>query len=92
MNDAATFLSGATAMACLAIAVYFVRFYGRSGDRLFAIFAAAFAVFAANRVALLLIEEEHESARTGVYVIRLAAFVLIAGAIVDKNRRGSPAR
>jgi hypothetical protein len=92
LSDAATFLSGATAMACLAIAVYFVRFYGRSGDRLFAIFAAAFAVFAANRVGLLLIDEEHESARTGIYAIRLAAFLLIAGAIIDKNRRARPAR
>lgn len=92
MNDAAMFLSGATAMACLAIAVFFVRFYRRSGDRLFALFAAAFAVFAANRVALLLVDEENESARTGIYVIRLAAFLLIAGAIVDKNRRARPAR
>lgn len=92
MNEPATFLSGATAMACLAIAVYFVRFYGRTGDRLFAMFAAAFAVFAGNRVALLLTDEGNESARTGIYVIRLAAFLLIAVAIVDKNRRAGPAR
>ena len=86
MSDAATFLSGATAMACLAIAVYFLRSWRRSGERLLAIFALAFAVFAVNRVALLLIDEQDESARVAVYVLRLLAFVLIIAAIVDKNR------
>ncbi len=92
MNDAATFLSGATAMACLAIGVYFVRYWRTTGDRFFAIFALAFWVFAANRFALLLIDEENESARIGIYVIRLCAFLLIIAAIIDKNRAARPAR
>lgn len=86
MTELATFLSGATAMACLAIGLYFVRYWRRTGDRLFAIFALAFWVFAGNRVALLLIDQANESARIGVYVLRLLVFLLIIGAIVDKNR------
>lgn len=86
MTEAAVFLSGATGMATLAIGLYFVRFWRQTGDRFFAIFALAFWVFAANRVALLLIDDENESVRTGIYVIRLAAFLLIIAAILDKNR------
>ena len=92
MTEAATFLSGATALACLAIGLFFFRFYRQSGDRFFALFALAFWVFAGNRVALLFIAEEDESARTVVYVIRLVAFCLILAAIVDKNRGLRPAR
>jgi hypothetical protein len=92
MSELATFLSGATAMACLAIGLYFVRYWRETADRLFAIFALAFWVFAANRVFLLAIDEQNESARTGVYTLRLCAFLLIIWAIVDKNRSARRAR
>lgn len=91
MTEASVFLSGATAMACLAIGLYFLRFWRQTGDRFFAIFALAFWVFAANRVALLLVDEESESVRTAIYAIRLAAFLLIVVAILDKNRARTPA-
>lgn len=92
MTEASIFLSGATAMACLGVGLYFVRFWRQTGDRFFAIFALAFWVFAANRVALLLVDDESESVRTGIYVIRLLAFVLIIAAILDKNRGRPVAR
>lgn len=86
MNDLSVFLSGGTAVACFAVGLYFLRFWLRTGDRFFVIFALAFWVFAANRVALVAIGDANEVARTVVYAIRLAAFVLILAAIVDKNR------
>lgn len=79
------FLSGASVLAAAAIALFFLRFWRETGDRFFGIFSLAFAVFAVNRLALVLLDADDES-RTWVYVARLAAFVLILVAIVDKNR------
>jgi hypothetical protein len=86
-----TFLAGASAMASAAIALFFLRFWRESGDRLFLIFAVAFAVFALNHVLLSALGDDSD-ARTIVYLARAVAFGLIAAAIVDKNwpRRGRP--
>jgi len=82
----AEFLLGATAMGCLVVALFFARFWRETGDRFFALFAAAFTVFAVNRLVLTFLDEDDE-ARTVLYVVRLLAFLLIIGAIVDKNVR-----
>lgn len=79
------FLSGASVLAAAAISLFFLRFWRQTGDRFFGLFALAFLVFALNRLALVVLDSEDES-RTWVYVARLAAFVLILVAIVDKNR------
>ena len=81
MND---FLQGATMLASLGVALFFLKYWRTTGDRLFAAFSAAFAVFAVNRVLLASLDEDAE-ARTWVYLLRAAAFVLIAAAVVDKN-------
>lgn len=86
MDEANAFISGATCLTSGAIALFFARFWRQSGDRLFAFFALAFTVFAANRLILVLLGDDDENA-TYVYTARLAAFVLIIAAIVDKNRR-----
>ena len=83
--DFASFVLGASAMACLVIATYFLRFWRETGDRFFAAFSLAFAVFAVNRVVLLIVGE-NEEARTYVYLIRLAAFLLIIAAVIEKNQ------
>jgi hypothetical protein len=85
----AQFLTGATAMGCLVIALFFVRFWKASGDRFFALFAAAFAILGANQLLLGFLDEASD-ARPPLYLMRLLAFALIAGAVVDKNR--SPRR
>jgi hypothetical protein len=90
MDEANAFLSGASVVASAAISVFFLAFWRRSGDRLFAIFALAFAVFASNRLVLALLDDDDES-RTWVYGVRLAAFVLILVAIVDRNRNEATA-
>ena len=48
-------------------------------------FALAFGLLALQRLALALSEPLDEW-RTGLYMVRLLAFLLILGAIVDKNR------
>jgi hypothetical protein len=78
-------LLGAIAMASLTIGVFFLKFWRDGRDRFFLLFALSFFVEGANRVALALVEHPNEAG--GVfYGIRLLAFLLILGAIVDKNR------
>lgn len=81
------FLHGGTSMGCIVAALYFYRFYRDTSDRLFVLFALAFAVLAVNRAALALSHPTAESTPY-FYIARLAAFLLIAFAVVDKNRRG----
>ena len=80
------FLSGAVCMACFAIALFFIRFWRRTRDRLFLMFSAAFLLLMTERVILVAIGASHEFAPY-VYVVRLLAFGLIIAAVVDKNRR-----
>jgi uncharacterized membrane protein HdeD (DUF308 family) len=82
------FLSGVIFALSLTAALFFVRFWRQTADRLFAIFALAFTVFAISRLVLAVMDEGNE-ARTWVYVLRLAAFMLIVVAIADKNRAAS---
>lgn len=77
--------SDAIAAGSLVIALYFLRFWRRSDDRLFAFFSAAFGLMALNGVALGLTDPGDEI-RVYLYTLRLAAFVLIILAILDKNR------
>ena len=90
-DDVTQFIHGATMLGNLVIALFFLRFWRQSRDRLFAIFSLAFFVFAMNRVLLTFLGEENE-ARTFVYVIRLIAFLLIIAGIADKNRPSRPRR
>lgn len=86
------FLAGASALASAAIALFFLRFWRDHGDRLFLIFAIAFAVFALNHLLLSALGDDSD-ARTIVYLARAVAFGLIAAAVVDKNwPRGGRAR
>jgi hypothetical protein len=80
-------INGALVMACLACALFFLRFWRASRDRLFAFFALAFAVMSVNWTALTLLQVEDER-RHYVYLLRLVSFLLILYAIWDKNRAG----
>jgi hypothetical protein len=81
-----TLLMGAIAMASMVIALFFLRFWRDTGDRLFGIFSAAFFLLGCTRIGLAL-SRIHFEEQTQWYWVRLAAFVLILVAIVDKNRR-----
>jgi peptidoglycan/LPS O-acetylase OafA/YrhL len=80
-----TALSGALVMCYVTIGLFFLRFWRRSRDRLFAIFAASFLLLAVQRLALTVAGEWTEDS-IWLYGLRLLAFLLILVAIVDKNR------
>jgi hypothetical protein len=82
------FLSGAVMLACAAIGLFFLRSWRRTSDRLFGFFALAFLLLAAERWVLVSLSPAYEFGYS-VFLIRLAAFVVILIAIVDKNRSGS---
>ena len=84
------FLNGAIAMCCGIVGLYFLRFWRKSHDRLFILFAIAFWVLGVNRVALTFISPNET--RTYLYVVRLVAFLIILIAVIDKNRARSAPR
>ncbi len=67
-------------------ALFFLRFWVTSRDRLFAMFAAAFGILAVQRIALALTRTVVED-QSAFYLLRLLAFIIILVAIFDKNRR-----
>ena len=83
------FMLGAIAMASAVVALFFLRFWRETGDRLFAMFALAFFLLGLTRLGLAMAAEPVVAAEvhTHWYWMRFAAFVLILVAIIDKNRR-----
>lgn len=82
-------LAGAVAFGYFVAALFFLRFWRRSGDGLFLAFAAAFFLFAANQALAVQFTIDADS-RPEFYLLRLLGFGLIIAAIVAKNlpRRG----
>ena len=78
------FLSGAITMGFLVAALFFARFYRRTRDGLFLAFAAAFGLLGFGQ-ALLTLSGIPVEERSPLYLIRLAAFLLIIVAIIRKN-------
>jgi hypothetical protein len=83
----AAFMAGAVSVGYLVAALFFLKFWRKTRDSLFAVFAAAFVLMAANQAAPVLFGIPDE-ALGGVYLLRLAAFVLIILAILRKNLAG----
>ena len=79
-------LAGAAMLNACAIAVFFLRFWRKTRDRLFAWFAVAFILLGIERISILFLGAE---TYFPVYFIRLAAFLLIICGILEKNRSGS---
>lgn len=80
------FLAGAVTFGFAVAGLFFLRFWRRTGEGLFASFAAAFFLLGICQAALALSQMPLEE-RSWLYLIRLAAFALILIAIVRKNRR-----
>jgi hypothetical protein len=81
------FMLGAIVACCAVAGAFFLRFWRKTRDRLFAMFSLAFWILAANWAALAFTRTDE--IRTALYAVRLLAFGVILYAIVDKNR--SPA-
>jgi hypothetical protein len=81
-----TFIHGAIMMAFAIAGVLFLRYFRRSRDRFFLLFALAFWIMASNRIAMLLYgPTPREEDRALLYSIRLAAFLTLLAAIALKN-------
>jgi hypothetical protein len=78
------FVGGMIAMGYLVGALFFFRYWVRSGDTLFLVFAGSFLLLAIGPIAMVVLEIAREE-NSWVYLLRVAAFTLIIVAIVRKN-------
>ena len=78
-------ISGALLIGYVAVALFFLRFWTRTRDRLFMLFALAFAILALQRLMLMLSDRLTENL-THLYGMRLLAFLMILWGIIEKNR------
>jgi hypothetical protein len=82
----AALFTGLIAGLSLVAALFFLRFWRRTGDRFFMLFAAAFAIDGLSRLASAAIQPTGEF-EPYAYVPRLVTFGLIIAAVVLKNRK-----
>ncbi|MEP6991852.1 MAG: DUF5985 family protein [bacterium] len=80
------FVSGVLAGAYAIAALFFLKFWRQTRDRLFAYFSAAFVLLVVQRI-LLSVTVGARVDPAVYYLVRLTAFFLILVAIVEKNRR-----
>jgi hypothetical protein len=78
------FVAGLITMGFLVSSAFFLRFWTRTRDRLFAAFAVAFLLLALNQSLVAILDVQREEA-SWIYLLRLIAFSLIILAIVAKN-------
>lgn len=80
------FLAGAVAMGFAIAALMFLKFWRRTREGLFLAFAGSFLLLSINHAMLSLSNVPLEE-RSSLYLIRLAAFLLIIGALWRQNRK-----
>ena len=78
------FLGGVLTMGYLVLGVFFLKFWRRTRDPLFMMFACAFWLMAVNGFAVSA-SNGYELDVVWSYLLRLLAFVLIIVAIIRKN-------
>ena len=86
MTDLYPFLGGVVTMGFLVAGLFFLRFWKRTHDTLFATFALAFLLLGIAQAAVTLTDMPIEE-RSPLFLIRLLAFMLILAAIWRKNRQ-----
>jgi membrane-associated PAP2 superfamily phosphatase len=78
------FFSGAITAGFVVCALFFARFWQRSRDSLFLAFAVCFALLAVGQALSTLLGLPQEE-RSWIYLLRLAAFLILIVAILRKN-------
>jgi hypothetical protein len=78
-------LTGAVAMASAVAALFFARFWRRTSDRFFLLFALSFGLDALTRF-ILGVSEFPDEQQPYFYLARLVTFGIILLAIIDKNQ------
>jgi hypothetical protein len=81
----ATFLAGAIVAGFAVAGLFFLKFWKRTRDELFLAFTGAFWLLGLGQ-ALLTFSHIPLEERSWLYLLRLAAFILILTAIWRKNR------
>ena len=84
MSQQMTFLAGVIAMGYFTAGVFFLRFWRRTRDGLFLAFAAAFGLMALTTALVTVLEVPREE-QSVIFLLRLAAFLLIIAAVLAKN-------
>jgi len=84
-------LAGAAAMAAFIAMLFFLKYWQRTRDSFFLLFALAFGIDAVSRF-VLAVASISDEAEPLYYLPRLVSFSLIIAAIVLKNRPGSQQR
>ena len=82
-------IAGGIIIGAWAIALFFLRFWKRTHDSLFACFALAFLIIGVERIVIVVFSRNDES-QAYVYLLRLCAFLVIGLGILGKNRGGKP--
>lgn len=77
--------NGALMICCLVAGFFFTKFWKKTHDKLFMLFALSFFILSFERLVLGYIGGTNEPSPY-VYLIRLSAFLLIIYAIIDKNK------
>ena len=78
------FIAGAITAGFVVVSLFCFKFWRRTRDGLFLAFALAFVILAFGQVAQVLANTQSEYV-SGVYLLRLVAFLLIIGAVLRKN-------
>lgn len=78
------FLTGLVTMGYLTAGLFFLKFWRRTRDGLFAAFSIAFGLLALEQVLLLWSGQAREESAP-LYLMRFFAFLFIIAAIVRKN-------
>ena len=88
---AVLFVAGAMSAGFAMAGLFFLRFWWRTRERLFAAFAVAFWLMALNQAVAGFSHYEHAE-NSAAYLLRLAAFALIILAVLSKNSGHGSAR
>ncbi|EYF03357.1 DUF5985 family protein [Chondromyces apiculatus] len=88
MNE---YIAGASTLGYAVVAMFFLRFWRQTSDRLFAIFSASFWLLCIGRITVHAVRVADDHLHY-LYLFRLLAYVLILYAIIDKNRAKPSAR
>ena len=78
------FINGLVTMGYATSGLFFAKFWRGSRDPLFMIFAIAFWLLTANQLVVTLLNVPREE-QSWAYLLRLAAFTLLALGIIYKN-------
>jgi hypothetical protein len=80
-----SFLSGVIVMGHATAGLFFLRFWRRTSDRLFLLFAIAFWLLGLVRILMLILNHSDED--HVLFWFRFVAYLIILAAIIDKNVR-----